>query len=291
MKSTYILLCSLLILTACKGPAKPDTWTGSLEGNSLRASSLVGGKILQMMVKEGDMLNTGDTIAIIDSRELEYQLEQLAASREELNAQEGIFNTQIAQAEIDLEYQQSRQTRTRNLYEADVIPLQNLEDGEVIQTKASTGLKAAKQNLNLLAAKRKQIAANELTLKKKIADCVVLSPGSGMVSTLYYHAGEVVPPLGQVLELTDTYALELNIYVNEAYLSRIKIGMPASLHLSSNSKALPATVIRISNKAEFTPKTVLTPENRSVMVYAVRVRAENPDGILKDGMPVDVTLP
>ncbi|MDY0152823.1 MAG: efflux RND transporter periplasmic adaptor subunit [Candidatus Cloacimonas sp.] len=290
MRNIYILLI-LLILAACKGPAKPDSWTGSLEGNSLRASSLVGGKILQMTVKEGDMLNIGDPIAIIDSRELEYQMEQLAASREELNAQEEISNTQIAQAEIDLEYQQSRQTRTRNLYEADVIPLQNLEDGEIVQTKASTQLKAAKQNLYLLAAKRKQIAANELTLKKKIADCRILSPGKGMVSTLYYRAGEVIPPMGQVLELTDTSALELNIYVSEAYLSRIKIGMPASLHLPSHSKAIPATVIRISNKAEFTPKTVLTPENRSVMVYAVRVRAENPDGMLKDGMPVEVTLP
>jgi HlyD family secretion protein len=279
-----------MLIAACKGPAKPDTWTSSLEGTNLKVNALIGGKLVELRVKEGDELAAGDTIAVIDTRELTYQLEQLAASKEEIAAQESIFQTQISQAEADLLYQQSRQNRNRNLYEADVIARQNYEDGEIIEAKANSQLKAAKQNLNLLSAKRKQIASNEKTLNKKLGDCLILSPGAGTVSTLYYHEGEVIPPLGQILELTDTAALELNIYVSESYLPRLKIGMQAKLHIASQAKPIPATVIRISNRAEFTPKTVLTPDNRSIMVYAIRLRAENPEGILKDGMPVDVTL-
>jgi len=242
-------------------------------------------------LNEGDLVSEGDTLAVLDKREFEYMLEQLNATRSELNAQEALLRTQIAQAGNDLEYQQGRQNRASNLYDADVIPKQSLEDSELLQTKAETQLKAAQQNLALVAAKRGQADAQEKGLRKKIADCVITAPYSGMVNTLYYREGEIIPPLGQLAQITDTAQIELSIYVDESRLAKLKPGMKANLKVQGNAKTYPAVVSHISNKAEFTPKTVLTPDNRSVMVYAVRLKAENPEGILKDGMPVDVTLP
>ena len=291
MKPTYIIFFLLLLFaSACTRKHTVESWTGTVEGTQTRVNALLGGSIVKLLVDEGSAVSKGDTLAILDTRELSYQLEQLKAGKEELTAQESIIHTQIAQAEKDLQYQQTRQSRSQNLYQGDAIARQNLEDVELVGTKAESQLTAARQNLAVISAKRKQLNAQEKTLLKKVNDGMIISPASGIVSSLYYDEGEVIPPLGQLLELIDNQQVEITIYVNESMLSRIEVGMPAQINTNGSKNKLPAVVINISSQAEFTPKTVLTTSNRSVMVYAVRLKAENPNGILKDGMPVDVSF-
>jgi len=291
MRNYFIPLLLLLVFAACARHKETEKWTGTLEGKQIKVNALLGGSIIKLNVDEGDSVEAGDTLAVLDTRELSYQLEQLQATRQELAAQANLFNTQISQAEKDLAYQQTRQNRSRNLFQADAIARQNMEDAEQVGTKAESQLTAARQNLEVIAAKRKQLDAQEKTLRKKQNDGIILSPAAGTVSSLYYNAGEVIPPLGQLLDLLDNRQMEISVYVSESYLSRIKPGSEVRLYLGGNSQPYPAKVIHISNKAEFTPKTVLTPGNRSMMVYAVRLQADNPDGIMKDGMPADITFP
>lgn len=291
MKRFAQLIFVLTLLAACNKAPQKAVWTSVIEAENYRISALGGGKILTLNVKEGDTLSPEDTLAILDTRELQYSLEQLQASARELQAQEALLETQIVLAEKDLGYQNRRQNRSEKLYQADVIPLQNLEDSQLIQGKAELQLKASKQNLGVLSAKKAALQAQEKILAKKLSDCIIVSPFSGTVETLFYNEGETIPPLGQLASITNLSSPETNIYVNEEWLARLKPGMEMLLKVKGQSKALKAKIIHISNKAEFTPKTVLTPDNRSVMVYAVRLRAENPSGILKDGMPVDIEMP
>jgi HlyD family secretion protein len=231
-----------------------------------------------------------DTLAVLDARELEYGMEQLQAGLRELNAQEAIYRTQIATAEEDLAYVEARQGRNEKLFEASVIPRQNLEDGQNLEAKARNLLKSTRQSLSVLDAKRASLAAQQKVLQKKLADCVVTSQASGTVETLFYSEGEVLPPLGQLAELSDLDDPEISIYVSEEWLARLKVGALFKLRAQGYRYPLDAELIRISNRAEFTPKTALTPDNRNVMVYALRLRVNNREGILKDGMPVDVSL-
>lgn len=291
MKKYLLPLLLLLLAAACSRHQEPAKWTGTLEGKQFKVNALLGGSISQLLVDEGDSVEAGDTLAVVDTRELGYQLEQLKAAREELNAQENLYKTQISQAEKDLSYQQTRQNRSRNLFQADAIARQNMEDAEQVGTKAESQVTAARQNLAVIAAKRKQLDAQEKTLRKKLGDGIILSPAAGTVSSLYYNAGEVIPPLGQLLDLLNNRQMEISVYISEDYLSRIKVGMPAKISIGGSTQTYQAKVIRISNKAEFTPKTVLTPGNRSMMVYAVRLKADNPEGAMKDGMPADVVFP
>lgn len=291
MKKAIILMMLLVIMSACHRAPQTAVWTSVMEADNYRVSALGGGKILELKVQEGDDVVVGDTLAILDTRELEYALEQLQASASELKAQEALLSTQIALAEKDLGYQNRREDRSSRLYEAEVIPLQNLEDSQLIQGKAELQLKAAKQNLGLVSAKKAALEAQRKTLGKKLTDCIITSSFAGRVEILFYNQGETIPPLGQLAEISNVAAPEVSIYVNEEWLARLKPGLKMQLKAKGSEQTLPASIIRISNKAEFTPKTVLTPDNRSVMVYAVRLKAENPSGILKDGMPVDVTLP
>ena len=291
MRRLLFTLILALALFSCAREESGERWTTVMEATSFRISALLGGRISKIYVTEGEEIESGAKIAELDAQELQFSLEQQMAALQELAVQEELFLTQIEIASADLEYQSRRQGRSERLYEEEVIPLQNLEDGQLLKSKAELQYQAAQKNLRLAEARKASILAQIKTLKKRIEDSTIISEFSGRIEHLYFDEGEMLPNMGQLAEVLDTKSLEANIYVNEEYLALFKPGMRLMLAVSGHADRLEARVIKISNKAEFTPKTVLTPDNRSVMVYAIRLRAENPQGILKDGMPVDVYLP
>lgn len=291
MKRLSYVIIVLLLFAGCQRAEKEPGWTSVMEAEINRVSVVGGGMIMELMVNEGDEVAVGEILALLDSRELSYNLEQLNASLAELKAQEALAKTQVSIAEKELEYQTRRDSRNEKLYEAEAIPLQNLEDSQLIQNKSALQLQSARQNLSVIGAKQAALEAQKKVMQKKLADTVVMSPFAGRVERLFYNAGETVAPFGQILEISNLQNMETNIYVSEEWLAKLKPGTQMKLKTSGGGQELAAEIIRISNQAEFTPKSVLTPDNRSVMVYAVRLRVENPDGILKDGMPVDIYLP
>ncbi len=291
MKRIIILSVLLLALAACGRKDEEQIWTTMMEADLYRVSALAGGRISKIYVAEGDEVKAGDKIAQLDDSDLRFTLEQLRASLQELEAQKQLFNTQIALAATELEYQSRRQGRSETLYEENVIPLQNLEDGELMKSKAELQHESAQKNLRLVEAKRPALQAQLKSVQKKIDDFTITTPFTGRVEHLYFDEGEMLPNMGQLAEILNIQSLEANIYVGEEYLAQFQPGIQLKLKINGHSEAIDAKIIRISNKAEFTPKTVLTPDNRTVMVYAIRLKAENPNGILKDGMPVDVVLP
>jgi HlyD family secretion protein len=136
-----------------------------------------------------------------------------------------------------------------------------------------------------------KINAQIASARKKQTDAIITAPTGGMITTLYFHAGEAIPPLGNIVELLQTKELDVKIYVSAALVTRLKIGQQLPVRLEGETTEIPAHIQWISSQAEFTPKTVLTPETRSSLVYAVQLRLENADGKLKQGMPVEVKIP
>ncbi|MDZ4182196.1 MAG: HlyD family efflux transporter periplasmic adaptor subunit [Candidatus Cloacimonadaceae bacterium] len=291
MKRIMILLMLLAGLYACQRKEEGQSWTTVMEADIYRVSALAGGQISKIFVAQGQEVEPGTIIAQLDDRELRYSLEQIMGARTELLAQEQLNQTQVALAAAELEYQSRRHSRNESLFKEEMISLQSLEDGKIQVSKAELQHEAAVKNLRLVQTKKASLLAQQKSIEKKIEDCVIISAFQGRVENLYYDEGEMLPMMGLLAEIINTRSLEANIYVNEEYLARIKTQDRAKLRIKGYQAELDAQIIHISNKAEFTPKTVLTPDNRSVMVYAVRIRADNAGGILKDGMPVDVHLP
>ena len=124
--------------------------------------------------------------------------------------------------------------------------------------------------------------AQKKTLLKTISDMLITAPASGMVTTLYFRQGEVVPPFGNIMEVIDTRSLDIDVYISEAMLSKVKAGQKAVVSTESGQK-FEGVVIRINNKAEFTPKTIQTKDERANLVYAIKIAVKN-DGLLKIGM-------
>lgn len=286
----FMILALLAGLVACGRQSREEHYTSVLEGTRTKVNALMGGTIQRVNIAEGDSVRIGEVLAVLDNRELNFQGDQLAATERELDAQENVSRTQINQAQTDLAYVNQRKERTQNLVGEGVLPRQNLDDLLNLESKARSQLTAANQSLELLKAKRAQLAAQKEILSKKLDDSLLRATANGRISTLYYRGGEVIPPLGQLAEIVTLDSMETSIYVGEERLAEIKTGRTLPLKIAGLDQALTGTVIRIADQAEFTPKTVLTPDNRSSMVYAVRIRVPNPQGALKDGMPVDVCL-
>ncbi len=279
-----------IFLTACSKKAEIDVYTGVLEGKSIRVSALSPGKIVDFRVERGEEVQTGDTLAIVDSTELFFQKEQFEAGLKELQVQSEIAVTSLQQAILDLNYISEKYQRVKKLTTDQSMPQQALDDLKIQLDRGQAAKKTSEQKIKSLRAKHEQLSARIKSVQKKIEDCFILAPAEGIIANKFFERGEAVPLMAPVVEIIHIKSLDLRIYIAENLLPKIVFGQKVIIRVDGLEKNLTGTISWISPKAEFTPKTILTPETRSSLVYAVNIRIKNPDGVLKHGMPVEVLL-
>ena len=283
-------LWGLVLLAGCQQASKPTTYTGVLEGRSSRVPALLGGRLLQVRVEEGAVVAPGDTLALVDTLELAIQARQVEAAREELAVQEEIAATGLARTGTDLRYAEEKAGRIRALTEDQALPRQQFDDLHHQVELAGSARQGAQQQLKLLQTKDRQLSVQLEMIRKKEADAVVVAPVGGVVASRYFEPGEAIMPMQAVVELLQVRQLEVKIYIPEAQLPQVRYGQQVRLRVDGVREPLPGQVTWVSERAEFTPKTILTPETRAALVYAVKVLVANPEGVLKHGMPVEVEL-
>jgi HlyD family secretion protein len=148
-----------------------------------------------------------------------------------------------------------------------------------------------KQEVEAAMARAESAAAQADLLEKKVRDCVITAPAEGTVTLRGIEPGEYVSPGARVFRITNLDRVKLMIYVAEADLGKIRTGQDASIFVDSHpDRPFPGTIVYISPIAEFTPKNVQTKEERTKLVFAVKVEADNLEGILKPGMPADASV-
>jgi len=279
-----------LLLTDCQHTRKQAVYTGVLEGRTIDVPALTGGKILRLWVSTGQEVAPGDTIAVNDTSTLILQKVQLQAGLKEMDAQKAVLTTNLERAKTNVDYVKHELVRIQTLVQKHSAPQQKLDNLTNKLEQAEAAFQLARQNFRILSAKRDQLRAKIDLLQKKIRDATILSPARGIVVAKYFEAGEAVPPLGPVVELVQMDTLHVKIYISEKMLPKFRTGQKATLRVDGLNRSFEGKVVWISPKAEFTPKTIMTPETRTSLVYAVKIRVPNPEKILKDGMPVEVTL-
>jgi len=290
MNNRLMLNLSVLatLVIGCGNGEKGYEYTGIVEGTSVKVPALTAGKIITMNIKEGQQVEQGQLIAVIDTVELAINKMQITASLEDLAVQNQIANTNLKRTMNDFNYVKDTYERMSNLYKSNSIPKQTLDDIQNKYETVESALTSAKQNLKSIDAKKKSLEAQLKLIEKKINDAQINSPLSGYVTSKFYENGEAVMMLSPVVEIIDTKNTETDIYVSETQLPEIKLGQEVTVKIDGSDKNLTGKIDWISPEAEFTPKTILTPETRTSLVYAVKVSIENPDGILKHGMPIVV---
>ena len=289
--------------------------SGTIEATNVTISAKVSGQIQKLFFNEGDKVNAGDTLITIDHDVTAIQLQQSDASVESSKAQldlliQGARSEDIKQAEDALNqakanYDYAKLTRDRNekLFASQSITKQQWDDASAKYDVANAQYNSAKENLkkvkNLARPEEikqaranldRQIASSNL-LKKNISDSYVIAPISGFVVKKFVEAGESVTLLSSLVMISDLSYVDLVIYVSETELGKVKLGQEANVSVDSyKDKIFTGKVIYISPDAEFTPKNIETKDERTKLVYAVKIHIHNPNYELKDGMPADAVI-
>jgi HlyD family secretion protein len=288
---------------------------GNIDVRQVNLAFKVDGRIETLAVDEGDAVTAGQVIATLDKRYFHDDLRAARARRDNAAAnlarlEHGSRPEEIAQARAQLAQQQANVTLARdNLKRAEeLVPSGGMSKEDLDQRRqavavATANAKYAEQTLRLaeigprqedIDAGRAQFRQEEAAVtqsERRLSDSDLIAPGAGIILTRAREKGAIVQAGETVFTLTLASPVWVRTYVNERDLGRIRPDMPAEVRTdSAPNKVYPARIGFISPTAEFTPKTVETRELRTDLVYRLRVIVDNPDGGLRQGMPVTVTL-
>jgi HlyD family secretion protein len=243
--------------------------------------------------------------------EIDSQVQALSAQRDALESQRDAAIAQRSALQSQLEIARRNHERMQRLYAQQAATSQQLDQAErddrVLQDQikaqdeqiAAQGRQVAAQNAQVAAAQQQhrtaqtQIAAADAQVAQfddRIRRSTIANPGSGTVLVTYVKQGEIVQAGQPLYKIADMGNVEVRAYVTEPQLAAVKVGKQARVTLDAGDsrRTLNGTVSWVSTQAEFTPTPIQTRDERADLVYAVKIRVPNQDGMLKIGMPVDV---
>ena len=287
---------------------------GNVEVRQVNLAFKVAGRIASLAVDEGATVVAGQKLASLEKVYFEDSLRQARAQRDQAAAnvakmEAGNRPEEIAQAEANVVYREAlllnaRQARERAeaLLKTASGTQKNYDDAIAAQRQADAQLNSAREALRLMKAgfrqedievARAQLAeknAAVLVAERQLSDADLIAPSPGIVLSRVRETGAIVNAGETVFVLTLNSPVWVRTYVSEPDLGRIRPGMEVELRSDTpGATAIKGRVGFISTTAEFTPKTVETRELRTALVYRVRIVADDPDGILRQGMPMTVT--
>ncbi|MDX1699716.1 MAG: efflux RND transporter periplasmic adaptor subunit [Melioribacteraceae bacterium] len=316
-KNSAFLIAVILLLAACNSGNREDVIeeSGTIESTNIILSSQSSGQIEKIFFDEGDLVKSGDTIFIVEHEILDIKLiqaeaqEKAARARLDLavtGAREediALANEQLVQAESNFEVANNDLLRMKKLYDEQVITKKQFEEIESKYIISKSRLNAAKENLmkvqNIsrpeeiiqIRSNHENAKAQVDLIKKQIKDTHILSPINGFIVEKYMEIGELVNKGAAMVKLSDLSRMELTVFVNEENLGKVKLGQIAEVMTDSyKDKSYEGKVIYISPEAEFTPKNIQTKDERTKLVFAVKIEILNPDFELKSGMPADARI-
>jgi HlyD family secretion protein len=285
----FILLIMIVSLTACKNGRNGEyVSNGRIESEIIRLSAQLGGTVDSLFFREGEAVQKGQILAVINRDKLQAQLKQQQAQNEELDANLSSLTAQIRQLQSQLNFTQDTYEKTRTMVREGAATEQKRDElatqVEVLQAQ----MEALITNRRVIESRRRQLNATIELTQISLREAVITSPIDGIIVNCFIREKEWVMPGRVLFEVADLSVMEARIYLPLSDLNRLQLGQEVQVWMDGYEKALPGKVKWIASEAEFTPKTILTKETRTTLVYGVKVQVPNPEGRLKIGMPVEV---
>lgn len=303
-RNLIFTIISIAFLSACSSSQLKYDAAGIFEADEVIVSSELPGKILDFKVNEGNILQKGATVAIIDALPISLQQEQLQASVKALSQktqnvapQIKLLNDQIAVQTTQLTNLQHERNRIETLLKADAATAKQLDDInfqiESVKKQIVVTQQQIAVQINNVQTQNRAILSETDPLEKQIAQLkdkekrsTIINPINGTILTKYAMEGEITSAGKAMYKIADLSTLILRTYISGTQLSQIKIGQNVKVFIDEGDKKYKnytGTITMVSDKAEFTPKTIQTKDERANLVYAVKVLVKN-DGYLKIGM-------
>jgi HlyD family secretion protein len=280
------------LLAACNGEPEPDAY-GNFEATEVVVSAETSGQIQQFTPIEGMRLEPGAVVALVDTTQLALEREQLAAQHEAAGARRTEVGEQLQVLEVQHEIARRTYERTQRLHAQQAATSSQLDQAEREYRALGAQIQAMRAQRRSVGLDATSAEAQVARIRDRIGRSSVANPQAGTVLTVYVRVGEVVQAGQPLYKIADLDTLELRAYLTGSQLSSVRLGQQLQVRVDGGGGELltiPGTVSWVSSTAEFTPTPIQTRDERADLVYAVKVRVPNRDGVLKIGMPGDITL-
>lgn len=295
MKS-FTLFPVLFFLVACSSGTPEYDATGTFEATDVVVSAEASGKILCLDVEEGTVLKAGQEAGIIDTVQLYLKKLQLEAGVKSVEGQRPDILKQVAATKEQIVQAQRERDRVANLLRVGAANQKQLDDAESLLKVLRKQLAAQNSTLQnsdqSLTWQSSSVGIQVAQVEDQLKKCHIVAPLTGTVLAKYAEAGELAAPGTPLFKMADMEQIYLRAYVTSEQLSEVKLGRKVTVYADYGKDvrtAYPGVVTWISDSSEFTPKTILTKDERANLVYAVKVAVKN-DGMLKIGMYGGVDL-
>ena len=310
-KSLCAFAAMMLLLTGCSKKEQQHDATGTFEATEVTIAAKATGQLQQFLVTEGQEVAANAQVGQIDDTQLRLQRTQLESTKKQLAASRGAttsrqldLDKQVAGLRQQIANTRREQTRYRELVADGAVPKKQLDDINyqiaVHERQLAATQEQVRSNNASLAEQGQSINAQieginvqQAQIDDQIANAQVLAPIGGTVIEKYVEQGEFVTTGKPLFKMADTRQMTLRAYVTSAQLQQVRVGQKVKVmtdYGNNQGQTYDGTVTWISPKSEFTPKTIVTEDERADLVYAVKIAVANTDGGIKMGMYGKVKL-
>lgn len=299
-----------LFISSCGGGKLDYDASGNFEADEVIVSAEQNGQILSFPLQEGAQIKAGDIVGQLDVTIPTLQKEQVQATIQALSQKtaDPVPQTQLVQRQLlvqeaQLQQQYRERIRTENLVKSDATTQKQLDDINALIVQLERQLNVTRQQLKLnnsnTATQNRSILSEKAPLEKNLAQLEeqvrkgkIINPITGTVLSKYAYQGEMATIGKPLYKIANIDTLYLKAYVTGATLPEIQLGQQVTVRIDQGKtdyKSYPGVITWISDKSEFTPKTIQTKNERANLVYAIKVRVKN-DGYLKIGMYAEMLI-
>lgn len=287
----------VVLLLSCSESDDRFDATGTFEADEVIVSAEVTGTIEELDIQEGSEVTEGQVLGRIDSTQLFLRKKQIQAQIEAMLSKRPRIATQLASYNVQLETAERELQRVSSLRKAEAATQKQVDDARAQVDVIRRQMEAHRSSLDIssqgLVSETLPLSAQIEQIEDQLSHSRIVSPVTGTILSQYTEAHELVFPGKPLFKVADLSYLELRAFITGNQLPETRLNQQVSVFVDDGSggyREYPGTLAWISDKAEFTPKTIQTREERADLVYAVKVRVKN-DGLLKIGMYGEVKLP
>lgn len=292
MKNYSVIFFSLLAIaaTSCNSGSSDFDATGNFEADEVIVSAEASGKVLKLNIKEGQILTANEVVGYVDTMQLYLRKKQFQYSINAILAKQPNSAVQLSTITEQLATATREKKRVENLLKADAATQKQLDDYNAQIDLLKKQYDALQSSLAIttrsLQTETLPYKAQMDQIEDQLKKSVITNPMAGTVLTQYTLQDEVVNPGKALYKIADLSTIVLRVYISGSQLSEIKLGQEVKINVDKGAKeytTYTGKITWISDKAEFTPKTIQTKDERANLVYAIKILVKN-DGFLKLGM-------
>jgi len=297
MKRLIISAAMAFALFSCNRNGFDHDASGTFEATEILVSAEASGKIEELNVTEGDYLNKDQYLGYIDTTQLYLKKLQLQATTKAVNVKRPDISLQIASTKDQIAKAELDKKRIESMFRDGAATQKQMDDVDaqlaVLKSTLGAQLNTLSTSVNSLDEESSVYEIQVAQIEDQLKKSRIINPIEGTVLNKYTEVKEMTSPGKPLYKIADTKHLFLRAYIISDQLPDVKTGQEATVYINTTDgeqKSYKGTVSWISDKAEFTPKTIQTKDERRNLVYAVKIAVENTDGMIKIGMYGDVNF-